>query len=94
VAKRHLTPGWCWRADLDGEPAVWGIRGHFSDAEAIDIVAAYEGGTVVRDMAVSRDYRRSVPCRREHCDCDGGTHLERAKGPGPGAGPYTWVEAA
>lgn len=37
---------------------------------------------------------RSVPCRRSSCDCDGGTHLEPADGPGRGATAYTWVEVA
>ena len=93
---RHLTVGWCWRCDQDGEPAVWGIYGHIPDAEAIDIARAYEESHP-DDMAgavVTRDWRRNVPCRGDWAcpgDC-GGTHLEPAAGPGRGASPYTWVE--
>lgn len=90
---RHLTPGWCWRADIDGDPSVWGIYGHVDDAEAVAIVEAYEGEPLssVDPMRIFRDHRRNVPCRRPSCMCDGGSHLELAE-PGHGASPYTWVE--
>ena len=89
------TTGWCWRADQDGDPAVWGIYGHLTEAEAIATVVAYEGDFKPHPVAapeVTQDWRRNVPCRRHDCDCDG-THLELATGPGPGARPFTWVEA-
>ena len=89
---RHLTPGWCWRADIDGDPSVWGIYGHVTDAEAREIVEAYEGEPLTEPASIHRDHRRNVPCRREGCMCDGGSHMELADGPGRGAGPYTWVE--
>ena len=91
---RHLQRGWCWRADIDGDPSVWGIYGHVTDAEAREIVEAYEGEPLTGPADIHRDHRRTVPCRRESCMCDGTTHLERADGPGRGAGPYTWVEVA
>ena len=90
---RHLERGWCWRADIDGEPAIWGIVGHVTDEEAVAIVEAYEGEPIAAPN-ITRDYRRSVPCRRSGCDCDGGGHLELAAGPGRGATAYTWVEVA
>lgn len=96
---RHLERGWCWRCDADGEPALWGIVGHVTDAEAVDIVTAYEGEPV-EPTSYHRDWRRSVPCAgyhrggcRENGDCNG-THLEPASGPGRGAVAYTWVEVA
>lgn len=89
--KRHLEPGWCWRADIDGEPAVWGIVGHHDDTTARQIVEAYEG-EAIGTPTVTQDHRRSVPCRRPNCDCDGGSHLELAAGPGRGAVAFTWVE--
>lgn len=90
--KRHLTLGWCWRADLDGEPALFGIYGHFEHDAAIEIARGYEGDEILT-ATVSRDYRRTVPCRASTCDYEcGGSHLERANGPGRGASPYTWVE--
>lgn len=91
--KRHLTVGWCWRADIDGEPAVYGIYGHVPDAEAIEIVAAYEGEPVSGMVTTSRDWRRATPCRAHEChgECSG-SHLTLADGPGRGASPYTWVE--
>jgi hypothetical protein len=89
--KRHLTPGWCWSADIDGEPPVWGIYGHLPDDDARAIVEAYEG-TPVKIAGVERDHRRSVPCRRTDCHAEcNGTHLELATGPGRGSSPYTWV---
>lgn len=94
---RHLERGWCWRCDVDGDPAVWGIVGHVDSAEAAEIVTAYEGEPIA-PTSVSHDYRRSVPCagyRHGGCpysgDCSG-THLEVADGPGRGAVAYTWVE--
>lgn len=97
---RHLERGWCWRADIDGEPDVWGIVGHVDDAEAVEIVTAYEGEPV-EPTSYHRDWRRSVPCAgyhrgggcRTYGDCNG-THLELATGPGRGATAYTWVERA
>jgi hypothetical protein len=91
---KHLTVGWTWRADVDGEPAVWGICGHVTDAVARSCVEGYEG-EAVGVLSISRDYRRNVPCRSEYCaaagDCSG-MHMEWASGPGRGASPYTWVE--
>lgn len=97
---RHLERGWCWRADIDGEPYVWGIVGHVPDAEAADIVSAYEEEPV-EPTSYDRDWRRSVPCAWYHrggscpdsLECDG-THLYVADGPGRGAVAYTWVERA
>jgi hypothetical protein len=86
---RHLQPGWCWEASLDGEPRLWGIYGHFDDAQAVEIASTYEGEEVLG--TVERAWARSVPCRRSSCECDGGSHLEPASGPGRGASPLTWV---
>ena len=91
---RHLQIGWCWGADIDGEPRMWGIYGHVTDGEAVQIVLSYEGDSVIENPSVFRDFRRSVPCHRANCECDVGSHLEMADGPGRGASPYTWVEAA
>lgn len=86
---RHLTHGWCWEADIDGEPRVFGIYGHFDTAMAVEIVSAYTDeefkGTAYRTWG------RMVPCRRDTCPCDGGSHMEQASGPGRGASPITWV---
>lgn len=94
--KRHLTRGWCWRADIDGDPAVWGIYGHIERAEALDIVQAYEEchPDDLKDAVVTSDWRRNTPCRAHDCcgECNG-SHLTLADGPGRGASPYTWVEA-
>lgn len=98
--KRHLTVGWCWRCDLDGDPAVWGIYGHVPDDEARAIVDAYEHEPPTPGIddrwlgsSITRDWRRTVPCRRHECagECSG-SHLEPANGPGRGASPFTWVE--
>ena len=79
---------------------MWGIVGHVPDAEAVDIVSAYEGETVT-PTSYHRDWRRTVPCAGYHrgggcrwdSDC-GGSHLEPTNGPGRGAVAYTWVERA
>lgn len=93
MTRAKRPPGWCWR--IDGEPVEYGIHGHFDDAAAIEIARGYEGDEIA-SATVTRDYQRTVPCRRNPCDADecGGSHLERANGPGRGASAYTWVEVA
>lgn len=99
----HLTPGWTWRCDQDGDPAIWGIYGHVSDDEARACVDAYEGAEGVvgnyTAVTITRNWQRSVPCastRGAHdplCpgDCSG-SHLVESDT--PGSSPYTWVEAS
>ena len=99
---QHLTRGWTWRADIDGDRPTWGIYGHLTDDEAIAAVKDYEMDDPEVDppaprFVVTRDWRRTMPCPRTRgldCDpeCDGPTHLEHSDT--PGSSPYTWVEVA
>jgi hypothetical protein len=86
---RHLTHGWCWEATDNEDPRIFGIYGHFDVGTAVEIVSAYTDeefkGTAYRTWG------RMVPCRRDTCPCDGGSHMEEASGPGRGASPITWV---
>ena len=53
---RHLTVGWCWRCDVDGEPAVYGIYGQV--AESL-VRAGLASRVVLLDLVDGRLVERS-----------------------------------